>query len=162
MNIDWDQLPPLPEIGHPESYYAKQVHAADRIGNVHAREANKVGQYVTLALDPRLDWDKKLRYFRHAIRGHCNPPPMARDKVWSFYADLANIVRRHAGVEALKIASREDDRWARQLKDGVPRPQIMTQAAMLFRQILGDKDQKPEHLNQEDYEQLRILRNQWL
>ena len=42
------QLPPLPEIGHPEAYYAKQVHLADRVSDRHAHEANKVGQYVTL------------------------------------------------------------------------------------------------------------------
>src|SRR5689334_2491762 len=58
------QLPPLPQIGHPESYYAKQVHLADKVGDRHGHEANKVGQYITLALDPHLSWEEKLKYFR--------------------------------------------------------------------------------------------------
>jgi len=43
------ELPELPEIGHPESYYAERVHEADRLGNTHLREAHKVGQYTTRA-----------------------------------------------------------------------------------------------------------------
>src|SRR5581483_3658578 len=58
------QLPPMPEIGRPESYYAKLSHEADRVGDRHAREANKVGQYVTLAMDPHLTWEEKLKYFQ--------------------------------------------------------------------------------------------------
>ena len=67
------QLPPLPEIGHPEAYYAKQVHLADRVGDRHAHEAYKVGQYVTLALDPHLSWEEKLKYFRHALKTVLDP-----------------------------------------------------------------------------------------
>ncbi len=54
------QLPRLPEIGHPESHYARKVHEAERSGDVHQREANKVGQYVTLAMDAGLSWEQKL------------------------------------------------------------------------------------------------------
>ena len=54
------ELPQMPEIGHPESYYAKRVHMADEAQDVHAHEAYKVGQYVTLAMDPNLSWDEKL------------------------------------------------------------------------------------------------------
>ena len=156
------QLPPLPEIGHPESYYAKQVHRADRIGNPHAREAHKVAQHVTLGIDPRLEWEKKLRYFRHALRAHCTAPAVSRDEVWLFYAQLANLVRQHAGVEALRLASREDDRWARMVRLGAPRQTLQAEASTFFRRLLGDRDERPEYLNQEDWEQLRILRNQWV
>ena len=45
------QFPPMPEIGKPESFYAQHVHAADKAGDIHAHEAYKVGQYVTLAMD---------------------------------------------------------------------------------------------------------------
>ena len=38
------QLPPLPEIGHPEAYYAKLVHRADAVGNKDAHEAYKTAQ----------------------------------------------------------------------------------------------------------------------
>ena len=68
------KLPALPEIGYPETYYARKVKKADLVGDTHTREAYKVGQYVTLALQPHLEWQEKLRYFRHAIRRHCCPP----------------------------------------------------------------------------------------
>jgi len=162
MVEQWDELPPLPHIGEPESYYAKQVKLAEKIGNPHAREANKVGQYVTLALAPRLPWEKKLRYFCHALRVHCVPPPLANDKIWMFYGELAALVRRHAGAEAVRLASFEDDFWAGQLKAGVPRPQIKAAADIFFRKLLDGRDGCPEYLNHEDYDQLRILHKQWM
>jgi hypothetical protein len=45
------ELPPLPEVGRPESYYAREVHRADKRGDVHTRESFKVAQYITLAMD---------------------------------------------------------------------------------------------------------------
>src|SRR4051794_40646834 len=103
MATESQTLPPMPEIGHPESYYAKKVHEADRQGDVHKREAHKVGQYITLALDPHLEWEEKLKYFRHAIKRHCVPPPLPDDAVWMFYRALADLVRQYAGQEALKM-----------------------------------------------------------
>src|SRR5438093_6057619 len=70
-------LPPLPQIGHPESYYARLAKQSEREGDIHAHEAAKVGQYITLALDPSIDWDAKRRYFRHAIKRHCAPPQVS-------------------------------------------------------------------------------------
>ncbi len=111
-------LPAIPEIGHPESYYARQVHKADKAGLIHAREAYKVGQYITLAMDPHLQWEKKLRYFAHAIRRHCNPPPFPDEKVWLFYRQLVHLTRDYAGQEALRLASAEDDLYAKRLSMG--------------------------------------------
>ena len=162
MRPDWAELPPLPEVGQPESYYAKQVKLAEQQRNIHAREAYKVGQYVTLGMNRRLDWEKKLRYFQHALRSHCVAPAGASDKLWLFYGQLGDMVRQNAGAEALRLASLEDDYYMGQVNAGVPRPQIMAQAEIFFRKILGERDEKPEYLNQEDYEQLRILRNQWI
>jgi len=162
MRPDWDKLPPLPEIGLPESFYADQVKAAEQQRNIHAREAYKVGQYVTLGINRRLDWEKKLRYFRHALRSHCVAPAGASDKLWLFYGQLGDLVRQHAGTEALRMASIEDDYYMGQVKAGVPRPQVMAQAEMFFRKLLGERDEKPDYLNQEDFDQLRILRNQWI
>ena len=48
------QLPPIPEIGHPEGYYARLIKDAELEGNEHAKEAAKVGQYITLAMDAHL------------------------------------------------------------------------------------------------------------
>src|SRR5947207_48330 len=111
-------LPSLPEIGRPASYYANLVRAADKAGDIHAHEAGKVGQYITLALDPELPWGSKKRYFDHALRRHCVPPPIPDEPVWIFYRSLANLVRQHAGQEALRLASKEDDLYAMRSKLG--------------------------------------------
>lgn len=161
MLTPWGQLPPLPEIGHPESYYAKQVKRAEQLDNPHAREAYKVGQYITLALDPILAWEKKLRYFRHAIRAHCVAPPVARDEVWMFYAQLADLVRQHAGSEALRLACQEDEMWANRNKLGEPLDKIRPEADSFFRRLLGETNHQPDFLNQEDWEQLMLLKKQW-
>ena len=108
----------MPQIGLPEAHYAKQVHLADRIGDRHGHEANKVGQYVTLAMDPHLSWEEKLKYFRHGLKRHCVPPPLPDDDVWMFYRSLADLVRQYAGLEALRLASVEDDLYAARLNMG--------------------------------------------
>jgi len=72
-------FPPMPEIGRPEAYYAKHVHRADKLNDLHSHEAFKVGQYITLGLNPYLSWPEKLKYFRHALNRHCNPPPYPDD-----------------------------------------------------------------------------------
>ena len=137
------QLPPMPEIGHPESYYARGVHQADKAGDVHTREALKVGQYITLALDYRLRWSKKLRYFEHALRRHCNPPQLASDEVWMFYRNLAHLVREHCGKEALRLASEEDDRYAERLRMGGTRDRIAADAKPFFLELIGRLGQGP-------------------
>ena len=162
MAQEWGELPAMPEIGLKESFYAQRVKDADRQGRHHVREAYKVGQYITLALDRRLEWEKKLRYFRHALRSHCQAPALPSEKVWMFYGQLADLVRQYAGAEALRLASLEDDYWAGQIKAGVPQSQISAQAEIFFDKLLGLREERPDYLNQEDYEQLKILRNQWL
>lgn len=154
-------LPPMPEIGHSEGYYAKQVIRSDKAENQHAREAAKVGQYITLALDSNLEWEKKLRYFQHALRRHCVAPPLASEKVWMYYAQLANLVRQYAGLEALKLASKEDDLYAKRLAMGQVREKITGEAEDFFESIMGAGG-RPQHFNQEDWDQLRLIRNQWI
>src|SRR5688572_2179665 len=78
-------FPALPPIGKHESFYAKLAHEADRMGDIHLHEAAKVGQYLTLGLDPMLSWEEKLKYFRHALKRHCSPPPFPDDEVWMYY-----------------------------------------------------------------------------
>ena len=68
-----------------------------------------------------MTWEQKSRYFRHAIRSHCNGPDLAPAPVIKFYEDLTNLVRQYAGGEAIRMASREDDAWAAQIQRGVPR-----------------------------------------
>ena len=156
------QLPPMPEIGRPESYYAKLSHEADRQGDRHAREANKVGQYVTLAMDPHLTWDEKLKYFQHALKRHCQPPPYPDDDVWLFYKQLADLVRQHAGFEALRLASTEDDLYAARVSMGQNREKIEDEAEEFFARLIGRVDLKPDWFNDDDWGQLKMVRDQWI
>jgi hypothetical protein len=154
-------LPHLPEIGHPESYYARLVHHADRDNSPHAREAAKVGQYITLGIDPYLSWDQKLRYFRHALRRHCQPPKITSDPVWMFYQTLADLVRQYCGQEALRLASAEDDRYAASLQlGGATREEIGQDAETFFGDLTGFGDSCPEHFHEEDWALLKIFLNQ--
>jgi hypothetical protein len=154
-------FPPMPEIGRPETYYAKMVHRADKAGDTFGHEAFKVGQYVTLAMDPKLTWEQKLRYLNHALKRHCQPPPFPDDDVWMFYKQLADLVRQHAGQEALRIASTEDDLYATRLGMGQLRDKIAEDAEMFF-QNLVPFEQCPEWFNEDDYRQLKMIRDQWI
>lgn len=156
------EFPPMPEIGHPESYYAKLCKQAERQGNPHLREAAKVGQYVTLAMDPSLEWEQKLRYFKHALNRHCVPPPFADDKTWKFYRDLADVVRDACGREAMRICSVEDDLYAARLEMGQEREKIEAEAEVFFTRIMGNFNECPEWFRHEDWEQLKVLRDQWI
>lgn len=156
------QLPQMPPIGKPESYYAKQCHAADRYGDPHAHEAHKVGQYVTLALAPGLDWQTRCKYFDHAIRRHCTPPPLPDEDVWMFYQSLADLVRMHAGQLALEAATKQDDRYAARLAAGEPKSLIAHDAELFFARLLGASKEKPEHFSEEDWQQLKLIRDQWV
>jgi len=162
MNEHPTPLPSLPEIGYPEAYYAKRVQLADRAGDVHAHEAYKVGQYITLALDERLSWDQKLRYFVHALKRHCVPPPLPDEQLWLFYRSLAHLVREHCGAEALRLASEADESYDARLRAGVPRAVIEDEAENLFTKMLGFGEACPFHFNEDDWVQLKLLRNQWV
>jgi hypothetical protein len=156
------KFPPMPQIGQPESYYAKLVKMADKAGNHYAHEAAKVGQYVTLALSPHLEWPEKLRFFQHALNRHCNPPPIPDEPVWVFYRNLTDLVRQYAGHEALRAASAEDDHYARRLALGSDRERIAAEAEIFFRKLLGDCAHRPEWFSDGDWEQLMLIRNQWI
>ncbi|HWE93724.1 MAG TPA: hypothetical protein VG269_07085, partial [Tepidisphaeraceae bacterium] len=73
-----------------------------------------------------------------------------------------DLVRRHAGAEAIHLASREDDAWAAQLQRGVPKAEVKAEAARFFKAMFGDDDRQPDYFNREDWEQLRVLRKNWL
>lgn len=156
------RFPDLPVIGQPESYYAKGIHDADRRNDVYSHEVFKVGQYVTLALDPTLSWEDKLKYFRHCLRRHCQPPPYADEDVWVFYGKLADFVRQYCGQEALRMASQEDDMYAARVSMGQSREDIEDDAEAFFGKVLGSGDTCPDHFNQADWQQLKLIRDQWI
>jgi hypothetical protein len=151
----------MPEIGRPETYYAKMVHRADKAGDTFAHEAYKVAQYITLAMDPHLVWEQKLKYLSHAIKRHCSPPPFPDDEVWMFYRQLADLVRQYAGQEALRIASTEDDLYAARLSMGQLREKIADDAEVFFCRLITT-DAPPAWFNEDDYRQLKMIRDQWI
>ena len=153
-------FPPMPEIGHPETYYAKMVHRADKVGDTFAHEAYKVGQYVTLAMSPHLTWEQKQKYLQHAIKRHCNPPPFPDDEVWMFFRNLADLVRQYAGQEALRLACQEDDLYAARLSMGQSREKIADDAEVFFRRLMT-MEHCPEWFNEDDFRQLKMIRDQW-
>ena len=157
-----DYLPPLPEIGYPETYYAHQAKQAEAMGAIHAREAAKVGQYITLGLDPKQRWEAKRRFFRHALRRHCVPPAVSDDLLAMYYQRLADLVRRFAGQEALRIASERDDEYAVRVRGGEPVDLIRLEARIFFDDLMGDLGHCPSHFNEEDWAQLKLLRSAWV
>ncbi|MGD0464491.1 MAG: hypothetical protein ABSB74_18555 [Tepidisphaeraceae bacterium] len=155
-------FPPMPDIGKSESHYAELARQADADGNIYAQHAAKVGQYITLALDQHLDWPAKLRYFQHALKRHCVPPPVPDEPVWIFYRDLADLVRRYAGHEALRLSSIEDDLYATRLALGADREAVESDAENFFAQLLGVGEKRPDWVSEEDWLQLKMIRDQWI
>jgi hypothetical protein len=160
-------VPPMPEIGCPESYYARLAHHADQAGDIHAHEAAKVGQYITLALDESLTWEQKRKYFRHVLKRHCQPQQLGDDEVDAYYRQLSNLVRRCAGQEALRIASREDDLYAARLAMGQDRQILEDEAEEFFGRLMNNADESegdncPEWFNDDDWVQLKLIRDQWI
>ncbi len=154
-------IPAMPPIGKPEAWYAHKVEEADRAGDLHAHEGFKVGQYISLASSGELSWEDKLRYYRHALKRHCIPPRLADDALWSYYKDLEHLVKDHAGEEALRLASLEDDRWCVMADSGHNEEEIADLAEAFFDAMIPG-DHCPEWFHEEDYHQLCIIRDQWM
>jgi hypothetical protein len=155
-------FPSMPGIGHSESHYANLARQADAEGNIFAHEAAKVGQYITLALDPHLNWASKARYFQHALKRHCVPPPVPEEDVWIFYRDLAELVRQYAGQEALRLASAEDDIYATRIQLGSNRDAVESDAELFFSAILGTGEKRCDWFSEDDWRQLKLIRDQWI
>jgi hypothetical protein len=150
----------MPELGHPEATYLRRIRRAEAAGDTLARDAYKVAQYITLALNPALTWPEKLRYFTHTLHRHCVPPEWPEESIWMFYQSLANLVRENAGLDALRLASAEDDIYAARLGMGATREKIENDAEEFFAGIVGFT--KPDWFNEGDYQQLVLLRDQWV
>jgi len=155
-------FPSMPPIGQSEAFYAKLAKQADADGSIYAHEAAKVGQYISLALDPHLDWPAKLRYFQHALKRHCVPPPVPDEPVWVFYRDLADLVRQYAGYEALRLSSLEDDLFATRLALGADRCAVESDAENFFGQLIGSGEKRPDWVSEDDWAQLKLIRDQWI
>jgi hypothetical protein len=82
--------------------------------------------------------------------------------VWLFYAQLAHLTRQYTGLEALRLASKEDDDYARRLRTGEPREVLASEAEDFFDLLMGPREDCPSHFNKEDWDQLKLIRNQWI
>jgi len=152
----------MPQIGKPERFYVSLAREADARHDCFGRQAAKVGQYVTLALNPTMPWEAKLRCYQHALKRHCVAPEIPDEAVWVFYQDLAHLVREHAGHTALQLAACEDETYAKRLRNGEPRSIIECDAERFFDRIIGSGARRPDWFTETDWEQLLVFRNQWI
>ncbi len=159
---DGPRLPAIPELGLDEHVYAQLARDADHRGDRHAREAAKVALYITLADDPHMPWDEKLRHYTHALNRHCHPPQFADDHLWSFYRELSKLTKSHCGQEALRLASKEDDFYAARLTMGQSRDAIENEAELFFDKLIGRGDHCPTYMLEDDFEMVRMIRDQWI
>jgi len=154
-------IPALPELGHSEGYYVRGSQRAEKNGDGLKVHGYKVGQYITLAMDSKLTWEEKLRYFRHTLNKHCVPPRIPGDEVWCYYKELQKLVRDAAGQEALRIASNEDDLYAALTQMGRTREELEERADVFYKRIVPSEE-CPDWFHEGDYVQLRLIRDQWV
>ena len=155
------QFHPLPVIGYPETYYAKHIQQADAAGDTLAHNAYKVGQYVTLGLDPRQPWEEKVKCFRHTLKHHCVPPVDADGESEAFYAKLRDLACRYASNEALRVARQEHDAYTMRQELGESRDVLVEEAEVFFPTILGHGE-CPDWCSPGVWKQLCTLRDQWI
>jgi len=156
------QFHPLPVIGYPEAYYAKHIKDADSHGDKVAHEAYKVGQYITLGLDPAKKWPEKFKYFCHALRHHTAAPAGSDEQTKQYFGRLADLVRRHAGHEAVRLARHESDTYNVRKHAGVAVADLEEEAEVFFTDLLGHGHDCPDWCTKEAWDQLTHIRDQWI
>ena len=156
-------LPPMPRVGLPEETYLHVAHKAERNGDDLVFEAAKVGQYITLATKRADDpWHVKLKYFRHALKRHCQAPEHADAMTKEWFGKLATLVRAHAGAEALRLAGEMDDVYDARRSMGQSPEQIADDAEKFFDQVCPMCETCPPIYNEDDWRQLKIFRDRWI
>ena len=152
---------PMPVIGHPEAWYKKHIEQADAVGDTLAHCSHKVGQYVTLGMDPARGWEEKAKYFRHCLKHHCTPPAGADAETIAFCKKLRAIVCRYASQEARRLAHAEHDGYSMRLEMGVSRETLADEADVFFPTLLGH-GACPEFLTPEAFKEICALRDRWI
>lgn len=152
---------PLPVIGHPAAWYERHIKQAEAAGDVHARASHKVGQYITEAIDPKVPWEHKIKCFKHAMKHHCHAPEGSDEHLQTFYRKLCELVRRHAGQEALHAAQRFHLDAMKRVNAGTPRSTVEDEADDFFMSLLGH-DRTPEWCGKEVADQIARIREQWV
>ena len=155
------QFHPMPVIGHPETWYKKHIEIADAAGDALAHCSYKVGQYVTLGMDPQKSWEEKAKYFRHCIKHHCVAPPGADAETIAFCNKLRDIVCRYASQEARRLAHAEHEQYAMRLDMGASRETLADEADVFFPALLGHGP-CPEYITPEAFKDICGLRDRWI
>ena len=154
---------PLPVIGHPHAWYEKHIKQADQLGDVHARASHKVGLYITDALDPKLSWSDKLRHFKHVLEKHCTAPAGADESLQTFYHKLADLVRRYASQEAIRLVRHQHEKYMNRLRQGgATREAIADEADTFFPEFIGHDHDCPAWFTPPAWEQMRQIEAQWI
>ena len=109
-----------------------------------------------------MKWPDKLRHFQHALAKHCRANPFCDHRLWTFYHDLGQLVKTHCGVEALRLASQQDDRYAARLSMGTPRETIEREARVYFESLIGTGKACPDYMLADDFVMIRMIRDQWV
>jgi hypothetical protein len=147
-------------MGQSESFYGHKAREAETTGEIHLRAGYKVAQYITSALAPELSWEQKFKYFEHALRKHAAPPPPLDEAVMKHYAKLQDLVRTHAGQEALRVANAQHAAFGARLAAGEAKYKLRTDAIAFFRQIITSEE-CPDWFHLWDFNALKALRNKW-
>jgi hypothetical protein len=151
----------MPVIGHPPAFYERHVAQAEAAGDKHAKAGHKVGQHVTAALDPKMPWSEKLKRFCHCLKHYCVAPPDADEAMASYYHKLADLVRRHAGHEALTLGRQHHQEYVKRVKAGETKDQIADDAETFFFDLLGHAH-CPDWCSREAWSQLTEWRDFWV
>jgi hypothetical protein len=153
---------PLPVIGHAEAFYLKHIEQAEAAGDKHAKAGHKVGQYVTAALNPKMALEDKMKRFFHCLDKYCVAPPTADESLRNFYQKLGDLVRRHAGQEALAAARKRHEEFTRRAKANEDRGAIEDDAEKFFFDLLGHGHGCPNWCSHEAYNVIITWRDQWV
>src|SRR4051794_31756316 len=152
---------PLPVIGHPQAFYDRHIEEAEKAGNSHAKASYKVGQYVTAGLDPKRSWEDKIFMFKRAMERYCSAPKDADEGVRAFYQKMCELVRRHAGVEAVHAARKLHEDLNRKLKEGKSRGDLEEEAEQFFLHLFGH-ERCPGWCSKEAAAQIAEIRDYWI
>ena len=156
-------LPPMPKIGLEEDQYLKVAKRAEASGDDLLHEVAKVGQYVTLAVRrPDEKWKKKIKFFHHALKRHCQAPEHADEITKKWFKKLAAFVRHHAGLEALRIANEMNDCFNMRVEMGQSRDDIADDAEEFFESVCPYCDTCPPLYNEAEWVELKALRDEWV
>jgi ferredoxin-NADP reductase len=156
------QFHPAPVIGHSDHWYKSHIEHAEAAGDPLARCAFKVGQYITLGVDPHRSWGEKSKYFHHSLKHHCVAGSDATPDEIIFRQKLRDFVTRCAGQEASSMALKANSDFKMRLEMGTSRDVLAEEADEMYLVLLGSSGSRPDFFTPEVFEEIRSLRDRWV